>query len=237
MRHHLLELLYCPNCRDTCLDRLDLTTRLLSDDDILEGFLQCSTCKTVYEIRDGILDLLWNPHPTILSHQEVVEELDSSKVIWDFSSDDYEQRLLALPDGSGSPTSFKYDSMNWHQMLSMLNLTGEEIVLDIGADTCWSTSYFAELGCSCVSVDIVRNHLKLGQVFFRHRSYFERVLADMCILPFQDSVFDLVFRLFWNWRGWPICGVNPKQNGDSPEYREKDVERYGLLYGCHNNAA
>ncbi len=60
MRRSLMDILCCPVCKG----ELVLTIENEDEKEILEGGLQCSTCKVKYPIHDGIPNLLPQIHQT-----------------------------------------------------------------------------------------------------------------------------------------------------------------------------
>ncbi|MDY6780704.1 MAG: methytransferase partner Trm112 [Halobacteria archaeon] len=54
MNEDLMEIICCPVCKE----ELELEVESENDDEIVEGTLTCTDCGEVYEIDDGIPDLL-----------------------------------------------------------------------------------------------------------------------------------------------------------------------------------
>lgn len=52
---------------------------------------------------------------------------------------------------------------NFSQILHDLDLYPGARILDFGAGSCWSSRWFAYMGCSVIAVDVSRNALKLGE--------------------------------------------------------------------------
>lgn len=53
MKHDLLNMLACPNCKHS----LDLKNSENKDGEVLSGELVCGDCNSSYEIADGVPDL------------------------------------------------------------------------------------------------------------------------------------------------------------------------------------
>jgi len=61
-----------------------------------------------------------------------------------------------------------------------------EFILEVGAGSGRFTKVFAEAGAEVVALDISRNSLKTN----RKKTRCHAIVADLCYLPFRDSVFD-----------------------------------------------
>jgi len=81
--------------------------------------------------------------------------------------------------------------------LQEMNLTGKEVILEIGAGQGWASRYFAEKGCEVIAIDIVADEwYGLGRswaIMNNAGVYFEPVLAEGEHLPFFSNQFDVVF--------------------------------------------
>ena len=109
--------------------------------------------------------------------------------------------FLTLPTGDGSPMfqpggCFDNQAQNaarFFETLNLLNLKGNEKVLEVGASFGWSAWRFAQRGCDVVALDVT-NYLAVSDLYFEEDdAYFERVMADINRLPFKDESFDLIF--------------------------------------------
>jgi ubiquinone/menaquinone biosynthesis C-methylase UbiE/uncharacterized protein YbaR (Trm112 family) len=175
--------------------------------EIRSGRLSCGSCSEKFTVDEGILNLLYNPAEDITRQQKVIcgADMDSRSEGGGFEINRaniqlYRKQFLALPEGDGSKL---YKSVAFRNTASLashyraftekLALTGKEKLLELGADSCWSVSGFAKLGCDCVALDI-SHHLIVSDLYMReYNIYFERVIADMSRLPFRDESFDVVF--------------------------------------------
>lgn len=80
----------------------------------------------------------------------------------------------------------------------MLNLVGNELILDLGAGNCWASQYMAELGCRVVAFDYNISDvqgLRAGRKLIEEGKspYFDIVCGDWKKLPFKAEVFDVIF--------------------------------------------
>ncbi|MCX5815371.1 MAG: class I SAM-dependent methyltransferase [Proteobacteria bacterium] len=189
MKEKLLTSIFCKNCEKGFL-KLDNVFEIDQNDEIRSGTVKCTGCLATYRIHKGILDLLKDKHVQ-QAYQPNKGRRDSliRKGGGVYSESDLAQRKN-LDEGWVFDTATNFD-----YILTKLNLTGRETVLEVGAGTCWATHRFAKLGCECVALDVFTdNKLELADFWFReHNVYFDRVLSDMNKLQFYRGSFDLVF--------------------------------------------
>lgn len=189
MKEVLLDVIRCPICRENQLSVVEAQRNAV---EIRQGQVTCLHCSTLFEIEDGILDLLVNPDIVIVNEQKGWTELEQMVVNTD-------EVMLALPDPEeeGHKHAWQSQSLNFHYMWSQLALRGDERVLDLGAGRCWTTRYFARRGCYAVGLDILRTKyvgLLTSDIYMQHEGiFFERMTGDMNDLPLRDGAFDLVF--------------------------------------------
>lgn len=85
----------------------------------------------------------------------------------------------------------------WKRAVEVLNLSGTERVLELGAGRCWASYLFAKMGLHVVAVDFIADDvvgLGAGTTLCRSTdTHFERVVADVSRMPFRDVSFDAVF--------------------------------------------
>jgi ubiquinone/menaquinone biosynthesis C-methylase UbiE/uncharacterized protein YbaR (Trm112 family) len=189
MKQSLLNLICCPICQG----QLTLEGIQANDDHIEEGTLNCSHCAEQYPIHKKM--------PYLISDTNLEEfkarEREGWVRLWQ-KKGMYENANLDL--------SFQlpYVGDVWTEVaqtfdiaLQEMNLTGQEVILDVGAGQGWASRYFAEKGCTVVATDIVADELfGLGRAWaiMEHANvYFEPLLSDGERLPFSDGVFDVVF--------------------------------------------
>ena len=200
MQTSFINYLNCPTCKKSSFK---VVAEKQNSVEIRRGYIWCTACKSKFTISKGVLNLLANPGPTVARAQQGSLNYDLLPNALPFRVEDaagHEQELLSLPDGNNSVFFQKETLLRniadaayaFHQTLSLLGLRGSERLLDLGADICWSTNKFAELGCQCVALDI-NHHLPVSDVYInKNNVYFERIMADMSDLPFTDDSFDIV---------------------------------------------
>ena len=188
MRRELLNLTKCLRCHG---HSLVLGQHKANEVEIRSGEVVCSSCKRVYRIQSGILDMRME---TIelgweTTQERVVAGVDDN---WLLNSELGYRNAL---DSDAGHFSFGM-MLNYEKAVAEMKLTGNELLLDLGAGTTWLTNPLAQRGLKCVALDLVSQKyvgLESADVFMSHHdTYYERVLADMNSLPFVDSVFDIV---------------------------------------------
>ena len=80
----------------------------------------------------------------------------------------------------------------------ILDLAGNELILDLGAGNCWASQYMAELGCRAVAFDYNLSDvqgLRAGRKLIEEEksTRFSIVRGDWKKLPFKAEVFDAIF--------------------------------------------
>jgi ubiquinone/menaquinone biosynthesis C-methylase UbiE/uncharacterized protein YbaR (Trm112 family) len=188
MRNDLLKILYCPVCHEK---NLSLKTTGKNKNETREGFIECRSCNKKYKVEEGIVNFLVKVTPEIISEQKGWTKLEKAVKNTD-------ELMLSLPEGIGERREeWRSQAKNFNYMFSKLGLSGREVVLDLGAGRCWSTSFFAEKGCYSVGLDILLTKyvgLLTSDIYIDNKGvYFERVMGDMDETPFRDQVFDIVF--------------------------------------------
>lgn len=189
MKATLLNYICCPICHH----QLQLQQREAVGDRILEGNLHCSTCGENYPLHKGMPYLISD---TNLEQFKAVEREGWVK-IWQ-KKGMYENANLELSHQLPYIGGVWTDVARVFDMaLEEMNLTGQEVILDIGAGQGWASRYFAEKDCTVIAMDIVSDEMfGLGRawaIMDKAQTYFEPLLADGERLPFPDGTFDYVF--------------------------------------------
>lgn len=197
MKRELIKFLRCPYCQKEELSfpkTSEVNAGIREDkteSDIREGHIECLNCNKSFIVKDGILDLLINSNSEIISEQKGWEQLKDAIVNTD-------ELMLSLPEAIGEyKPAWKSQAENFKYMFEKINLSGKEVVLDLGSGRCWSTRFFARKGCYAVGIDILLAKyvgLLTGDIYIQNEGvYFERVRGNMNELPFRDKIFDIVF--------------------------------------------
>ncbi len=199
MQKIFVDYLSCPVCKG---NSFQIVIKQQNTKEIREGEICCNICQSKFAIKSGVLDVLANPGPVIKKQQEGTIHHEMAPWGLPFrpcEAAKYKKQILSLPDEDDSnifkkETSFRSIAESapaFYQGL-LLGLRGKEKLLDLGADICWSTNKFAQIGCQCVALDI-NYHLEVSDIYiYENNVYFERVRADMDYLPFIDQSFDVV---------------------------------------------
>lgn len=189
MRPELADMIRCPACADD--GRFTIDSHSEDEHEIVEGKLRCEGCGAAFPIRHGYLDFLHEPSPVVLQEQAAQERLeDQSDSTW--PDDPAEQRNYVLDLPTGNPESVEHAPMVDYAV-AQLDPTPGMTVLDLGSGFSWTSAIFARRGCHTVALDVYAKVLAHTRAFVEIGCYFDRVLADMSHLPFQDGRFDIVF--------------------------------------------
>jgi SAM-dependent methyltransferase len=183
------EFLRCPACHSD--QTLALAPSSSDDREVREGELTCSACGTRFPIHRGVADLLHDPPDHV--RREAAGLARFAEVMtaegWD------REKILTLPhiqDGYWYVQSTMFD-----QLLDRLDLRPGQTLLDIGSNTLWATSQFAERGLRAIALDIATVELQglyTSDFYFdAGRNYFERVLGTMNDIPIASGSLDYVF--------------------------------------------
>lgn len=192
MKKELVGFIRCPACRASGA-MLRIEEEEHNHIEIRKGRLVCDNCHNSYNIKNGILDLLYNPD------KEVLAEIEGNIKVAQERSKSKDEDLLALPESAenADPLHETYAfSVNFYNVIDELRPRPGENVLDLGSGTTWSANKMAEKGLRCVALDTSLPKfigLESADVFFAHNKvFYERVRSDMKRLPFVDESFDIV---------------------------------------------
>ncbi len=176
--------------------------------EIRKGTLLCKDKGIEFKIENGILNMLRDLPPEVVHEKEHAEEFDylitddgQKHPINRDTLHQFKDLFLSLPTGDGSNVfkpggSFDNQAGNaerFFKTIELLNLTGKEKVLEVGASFGWASWRFAQKGCEVVALDVT-NYLEAGDLYFeKDGSYFDRIMSDMSQLPFEENSFDIIF--------------------------------------------
>ncbi len=200
MRKKFIEQLTCPGCKSTSLE---LTVENENEKEIREGKIICASCNQEFEINRGVLNFISRNSELVALMQKNWKEFDLHEEAIPFTVDEavqFKDELFSLPEGNNSIhfqkntllKSITHEKDSFNKGMSMITNSNDDTLLDLGADICWSTYRFAMKGCSCVALDI-NHHLPISDVYiYGDDVYFERMMGDMCDLPFRKETFNWV---------------------------------------------
>jgi SAM-dependent methyltransferase len=190
MKADLLDLIVCPACSQT----LTVESHQRHEPEIWEGLLTCSHCHQQYPIHKGMAYLYvedddWQPKAR---EAEGWVTLHKNQGIYEPGEDAVDLQIPYFPEPPWLAVAHSFDIA-----LKELNLTGNEIILDLGAGRGWAAKQFALRGCRVVALDVVTDE-KIGlgraRALMDHADvYFDRIIGDGENLPFFNNTFDIVF--------------------------------------------
>lgn len=206
MKREFIERLKCLSCQS---GRFQLKAAVETAEEVREGEVICESCRRVYPIRFGVLNMLPAQLPEEVKHEKehaesfdyLVNETGGRWTINRETAAQHRGLFLSLPQGDGSHYfkpggSFDNQAGNaarYFKTLEILNLKKGARILEVGASFGWSPWRFAQRGCDVTALDVT-NYLEVADIYFgQDGAYFERLMADMSTLPFADNSYDLIF--------------------------------------------
>jgi ubiquinone/menaquinone biosynthesis C-methylase UbiE len=156
------------------------------------GSITCNACGENFRIRKGVLFFLKKPSLRVKKEKEGWKKMAKKHEL-------SKEFVLSLPypKNKESKEWWAEQAANFEQAMRLMNLSGKETVLDLGAGRCWSTREIAKKAKLAVAMDAITDRfIGLGSAafFLNKKVFFERVQADMHQkLPFADESFDVVF--------------------------------------------
>jgi SAM-dependent methyltransferase len=159
-----------------------------------EGVLACSTFAHFYPVHKGI-PYLYQDDESWSSKKVEAEgwvQLHKNNGIYFQVENAIDLKVPYYPEAPWTGIAPAFDLA-----LDVLDLTGQETVLDLGAGRGWAAKYFAARGCRVVALDIVPDdNVGLGRaraIMQNANVEFELVIGDGENLPFLPNSFDVVF--------------------------------------------
>lgn len=180
MRIELMEALLCPNCKSPNIKLYEI---IKDDYEVREGHIECPECISVYQLINGVVELLAGVD------DDTLIERNSRNKHRDWS---IERQRPYINDNFAQPWLWPAFAANVEQGIDSIDLEGK-IIVDIGAATCWATRMMAERGATAVAVDISTSMLLDGESQFSQEVFFDRVAANMAVLPFRDASVHSIF--------------------------------------------
>ena len=213
MRDWALQLFKCVRCDGSSLQT---DTRRV----------HCALCNADYEIRNEIGDFFVSNSEVPAREKQAVEKLSEiPEAVAEL------RHLLRKWDEKGleQPDLQRFQCLQ-HAADSRAQLVGllakhplrkGSIVLEIGADHCWSSNLLLDHGCRVIASDIT-NHLELASRAADPALC--RIYADMNSLPLRDETVDVV---------WATSAAHHSWNLDLT-FREAErvLKKGGALYFC-----
>lgn len=190
MQEALLELINCPVCQAA----LSVNAAQRLETEIWRGALVCTQCQATYPVQQGMPQLYVRDNQWTAKGAEAEGWVTYHKGlgIYDVVENPVDLQIPYYPQPPWINVARSFDIA-----LQMLQLTGNEVILDLGAGRGWAAKQFALRGCRVVALDVVDDeNVGLGRAhaLMQHAGvYFERVIGDGENLPFFPAQFDVVF--------------------------------------------
>jgi SAM-dependent methyltransferase len=195
MRDWALGLLQCLECASRALE-------------VDASAIRCLTCGHVYPQRDGVVDFLHTPHPVVARERAAVHRIDQERGAPRHWMDAMLQRAVRgefSAEDLASSANVRAIAEARPQILSLLEqehaIVSGATVLELGADTGWSSPLLLQFGCRVIATDIT-DHLYLAPAAASPDLC--RLLADMNRIPLADKTVDVVFAAACVHHSWDL---------------------------------
>lgn len=190
MHPELLELICCPVCHTA----LQFATPLNDEGGVWDGTLSCQAGHT-FSIVNGLPYLYVNDERWQSKAREVegwVTLHKNKQIYTPPEKDSVDYQIPYYPEAPWIDIAHAFDLA-----LDILQLKGNEVVLDIGAGRGWAAKQFAKRGCRVVALDIVPDeNIGLGRAWAIMKEanvHFDLTIGDGENLPFFPNTFDIVY--------------------------------------------
>lgn len=189
MRAHSVPTLRCPSCRRA--GTFDLDAREEDEREVREGELHCASCDFRAPVRRGVAHLLRDAPDHVDAEAAGLERFAEL-----MRSDGWgRERILELPYAQDG--YWFTQATSFEQLLNTVDVRPGQRLVDIGSNTCWASSQFAQRGLDVTAIDIATTEMQglhTADWWFEDKGvFFERVLASMTSIPLADESVDFVF--------------------------------------------
>lgn len=184
MKRGILDILCCPHCKHD----LKLAEEEVSNNEVIEGTLDCNKCGRSFEIIKGVPRM-------------VVDLGDRAKVAesWGYEWVKREEGKFEIDTLYGET-----EEQEVNNFFEFLGITPDELkgkfVLDAGCGCGRLTKALGKYGAQVIGVDVASS-IELVFEYCRHQEDIHIIQADILELPFQNASFDYV------WSKLAICYV------------------------------
>jgi SAM-dependent methyltransferase len=189
IRESATTILRCPRCRAE--GQLELVSAERDQREVRAGTLRCRGCAGEFRVVRGAADLLPDAPDFVLREEAGLERFaDTMRADgWD------QERILRLPN---EPSGYWYaQAVSMQQLLDLVDFRPGQRLLDIGSNTCWASSMFAERGLEVVALDIAFSEMQglftADWWFEGNGVYFERIRSLMFDQAVASESMDYVF--------------------------------------------
>ncbi|MFC2171956.1 class I SAM-dependent methyltransferase [Acidobacteriota bacterium] len=170
--------------------------------------MSCPSCNARFKINDDITDFLSHLHPVAARERQAVASLDGEAS----GASDKLRGLLKKFDvqepDEGELQEFpclrhaKETRVQLRQLLAKYPMKPGWIVVELGADHCWTSNLLLDAGCHVIAVDIT-DHLSLASR--AGDPDLCRINADMNALPLAHDSVDIVWATSSAHHSWDLA--------------------------------
>jgi SAM-dependent methyltransferase len=190
MKQELIEHLRCPADGQ----HLVIETHVANGNWIVSGALINPRTGQRYRIENGIAYIHTNDATWTAKAREAAGWVQYHKDhhIYDQTNVPIDFQLPYFPYDPWFEVAHQFDIA-----LDIMNVTGQEWVLDVGAGRGWAAKHFARLGSNTVAIDVNGDdQVGLGRslaLMQQANVCYDLIIGDNENLPFKDESFDIVF--------------------------------------------
>jgi len=200
----LLQFLICPSCLPKEIS-LKATTRQVESGDILNGFLECTSCGERYPIQNGVARLL----PKKSSKPGIDLKYETDFVVSSYLWSHYSDLLADSPVDTAYPIWSSYLYGNYSNALDIGCATGRltfemSVNSEFGVEMDMSVNFVRESRRIMQQREICFDKILEGEIVEEvnitlpdkwHYEQVDFIVADALSLPFPKSLFSLVTSL------------------------------------------
>ncbi|MCB1056599.1 MAG: methyltransferase domain-containing protein [Acidobacteria bacterium] len=106
------------------------------------------------------------PRPDAPTAEEIIERTEDLNVAAERYYVDYRDREFLLAKPYSDPAHFAQYLFNLGALFHGLKVSPEDVVLELGAGSCWVSHFLNLFGCRTISVDVSSSALELGRELF-----------------------------------------------------------------------
>lgn len=189
MKADFAQALRCPACHSD--GTLELHVEDSDEREVREGPLRCRACAQTFAVHRGVPELLHHPPSHIVAEAAGLDRFAEHMRLTGWNR----EVVRRLPEHDSGYWYVQARSM--HQLLTTVPFVPGQTVVDVGSNTCWAASHFAERGLRAIALDIATTEMQglyTAEYFIDDgHVFFERVLGSMDAMPLASSSVDYVF--------------------------------------------
>lgn len=182
MKKEVLNILRCPNCKQT----LELTEHKIVDDEVMDGTLKCNNCQNSFKVSHGVPRMIVD----LADRKQIAE---SFGFLWARKA----ENKLEIDTLYGETEEEEINSFFHCMSITPDDLKGK-VILDAGCGCGRLTRTIGQFGAEVFGIDISSSIENVYEYCKPHNNV-NIVQTDVLNLPFKEESFDYV------WSDMAIC--------------------------------